>query len=68
MRHRHPWRDAGAGARTRRRIIAIDFWDKGPRYQRAMLWVIVTLWVLLMVPGTYFMLLHTAESLFGSTP
>lgn len=50
------------------RVIAIDFWDKGPRYQRQMLWGIVALWLVLMVPGAYFMLLHTIESLFGSTP
>jgi succinate dehydrogenase / fumarate reductase cytochrome b subunit len=28
---------------------------------------IVVVWVLLMVPGTYFMLQHTVEALFGST-
>lgn len=50
------------------RIIAIDFWDKGAKYQRQMLWAIIALWVILMVPGTYFMTLHTIESLFGSTP
>ena len=49
------------------RIIAIDFWDKGPRHQRSMLWGIVIFWALLMIPGAYFMLLHTVESLFGST-
>jgi len=50
------------------RVIAIDFWDKGPRYQKGMLWGILTFWVLLMLPGTYFMLTPTIESLFGSTP
>jgi succinate dehydrogenase / fumarate reductase, cytochrome b subunit len=50
------------------RIIAIDFWDKGPKYQRSMLWTIVLLWLLLMIPGAYFMMIHTIESLFGSTP
>ncbi len=48
------------------RVIAIDFWDRGPRLQRAMLWTIVAFWLVLMVPATYFMLLHTVESLFGS--
>ena len=32
-----------------------------------MTWVIVGIWVVLMVPGAYFMLIHTVESLFGST-
>jgi len=48
------------------RVIAIDFWDKGPKFQRPILWSIVGLWLVLMVPAVYFMLLHTIESLFGS--
>ena len=50
------------------RIIAVDFCAQGPRYQRQMLWGIVGLWLLVMVPGAYFMMMHTAEALFGSTP
>ncbi|MBU6312781.1 MAG: succinate dehydrogenase, cytochrome b556 subunit [Actinomycetales bacterium] len=50
------------------RIIAVDFWAKGPRYQKQMLWVVVGIWVVVMVPGTYFMLKHTVEALFGTTP
>lgn len=49
------------------RIVLVDFWAKGPRYQKQMLWAVVGVWVLLMVPGTYFMMLHTIEYLFGST-
>lgn len=49
------------------RIILVDFWSKGPRLQRQMTWAIVGIWVVLMIPGTYFMLVHTVESLFGST-
>lgn len=49
------------------RVVLVDFWSKGPRYQKQMLWGVVAVWVLLMVPGTYFMLIHTIESLFGST-
>ena len=48
------------------RVILVDFWAKGPRYQRQMTWVIGTVWVVLMVPGMFFMLKHTAETLFGS--
>jgi succinate dehydrogenase / fumarate reductase cytochrome b subunit len=47
------------------RIILVDFWSKGPRYQKQMLWGIVGLWVALMIPGTYFMMIHTIEKLFG---
>jgi len=47
------------------RIIAIDFWSKGPQHHAAMLWSIVAVWMLLMVPGVYFMLEHTVASIFG---
>jgi succinate dehydrogenase / fumarate reductase, cytochrome b subunit len=50
------------------RIIAVDFWSQGPRYQKQMLWGIIGLWVLVMIPGTYFMMIHTVEAMFGSTP
>jgi succinate dehydrogenase / fumarate reductase cytochrome b subunit len=48
------------------RVMLIDFWDKGVRYQREMTWAIVTVFVVVMVPGAIFMLKHTFESLFGS--
>ena len=48
------------------RIMLIDFWAKGPRVQRQMLWIVVGIWVALMIPGVFFMLKHTAEVLFGS--
>ncbi|MEC7590230.1 MAG: succinate dehydrogenase, cytochrome b556 subunit [Actinomycetota bacterium] len=50
------------------RVILVDFWSRGPRYQRAMTWVIAGIWLVVMIPGTYRMLTHTAEALFGSTP
>lgn len=49
------------------RIILVDFWAEGPRHQKGMFRGIVVVWLLLMVPGTYFMLKHTIEALFGST-
>jgi succinate dehydrogenase / fumarate reductase, cytochrome b subunit len=48
------------------RIIAIDFWRKGTRYQRQMLYAEVTLFVILMVPAAFFMLRHTFLTLFGT--
>lgn len=48
------------------RIILVDFWAAGPRHQKAMFRGLVALWVLLMIPGAYFMLRHTASVLFGS--
>ena len=48
------------------RIIAIDFWEKGPRYQRQMTVAVLAVFLLVMVPGSYFMLEHTVRALFGS--
>jgi len=48
------------------RIILVDFWAKGPRYQKQMTWALGTLWIVLMLPGTFFMLKHTVEAIFGS--
>ncbi|MEO5778757.1 succinate dehydrogenase, cytochrome b556 subunit [Arthrobacter oryzae] len=31
------------------RIIAVDFWKKGAKYQRQMLWAVLALWVVVMV-------------------
>jgi succinate dehydrogenase / fumarate reductase cytochrome b subunit len=50
------------------RIIAVDFWAKGPRFHKQMLWVVLGIWIVVMVPGTYFMVKHTVEAIFGSTP
>ncbi|WP_084612169.1 succinate dehydrogenase, cytochrome b556 subunit [Thermocrispum municipale] len=47
------------------RVMLVDFWSKGPRYQRQMLWGIVVIWLLVMIPGTYFMLERTISELFG---
>jgi succinate dehydrogenase / fumarate reductase cytochrome b subunit len=49
------------------RVVAIDFWARGPRYQRQMTWVVAGLWLFVMIPGTYYMMKHTVEALFGAT-
>jgi succinate dehydrogenase / fumarate reductase cytochrome b subunit len=48
------------------RIMLIDFWSSGAKYQKQMLAAVVTIWVVVMVPGAYFMLEHAAKQLFGS--
>lgn len=48
------------------RVLLIDFWSKGVRLQRQMLYVVMVLFVVLMAPATYFMMRHTVETLFGS--
>ena len=48
------------------RIIAVDFWSRGARLQRQLLWLIVLVWLAVMVPGAFFMLKHSVEQVFGS--
>ena len=48
------------------RIIAIYFWEKGARYQKQMSIAVVTVFVVVMGPGAYFMLERTVRDLFGS--
>jgi succinate dehydrogenase / fumarate reductase cytochrome b subunit len=40
------------------RIILVDFWSQGPRYQRQMLWGVVGLFVVLFVPFAVRHLMH----------
>ena len=47
------------------RVMLIDFWANGARYQRPMLWIILIIWFVVMVPGVYFMMKHTVSNLFG---
>ena len=49
------------------RVMAIDFWEKGPRYQRQITYVVVGLFVVLMADATTRMIMHTVRDLFGST-
>ncbi|HEX3778073.1 MAG TPA: succinate dehydrogenase, cytochrome b556 subunit [Pseudonocardiaceae bacterium] len=48
------------------RLMLVDFWSKGPKVQRVMLWVIIVVWVVVMIPSAYFMLQYNVEKLFGS--
>ena len=43
------------------RIILVDFWSQGPRFQKQMLWVILALWALVAIPaiGRMFFYLFT---------
>ena len=40
------------------RVILIDFWAQGTRYQRVMLWTIGIVWLLVMVPATVVVGIH----------
>lgn len=47
------------------RVMLVDFWAKGPQYQKPMLWTLLGVWLLVMIPGTYFMLERTISTMFG---
>lgn len=48
------------------RVIAVDFWSKGARNQKRMLWAVMTVWIILMAAAFYPVLQHTLRELFGS--
>ncbi|MCM3263770.1 succinate dehydrogenase, cytochrome b556 subunit [Streptomyces thermoviolaceus] len=48
------------------RVIAVDFWAKGARYQKPMLWTVVVVWIVLMLGAIYPVLGHAARVVFGS--
>ena len=48
------------------RIMAIDFWEKGPRYQKQMTFAILAIFVPVMGLGAYEMLSRTVHQMFGS--
>ncbi len=48
------------------RVMAIDFWEKGTRHQRSMLWTVVALWTVLMAGFAYPMTKHTIDAIFGT--
>ena len=48
------------------RVVMIDFWKHGARYQRQMLWAVLAVWFVLMAGFLYPMTEHTWGILFGS--
>jgi succinate dehydrogenase / fumarate reductase cytochrome b subunit len=47
------------------RIIAVDFWAKGPKYQKRMLWTVVGVWAALMAGMLYPITAHSWHTIFG---
>lgn len=47
------------------RVIAIDFWKRGPRFQRQMLWTVVGVWAVVMAGAVYPVTRETWRILFG---
>ena len=48
------------------RVMALDFWEKGTRYQKQMAYAVVAVTVGIMVPGAWIMMQHTLAEMFGS--
>jgi succinate dehydrogenase / fumarate reductase cytochrome b subunit len=43
------------------RVILIDFWAKGPRYQRQMLWVVIGVFLAVFIPALGMIGMHMVE-------
>lgn len=43
------------------RVILIDFWSEGPRYQRLMFWLVGVVFLLLMVPAGVVTVIHMMD-------
>ena len=43
------------------RVILIDFWQHGPKYQRLMLWIVAGVWLAVMIPALGVLGMHMAE-------
>lgn len=43
------------------RVILIDFWSEGPRYQKVMFWIVGVVFLLLMVPAGVVTGIHIME-------
>ena len=43
------------------RVILVDFWEKGPRYQRLMLWIVIGVFLAVMIPALGVLGMHMAE-------
>ena len=43
------------------RLMLIDFWQHGPKYQRLMLWVVAGVWLAVFIPALGVIGMHMAE-------
>ena len=47
------------------RVMAIDFWEKGPRYQKQMTYVVLGVFVVALGAAAPRMVMHTIQDIFG---
>lgn len=48
------------------RVMLIDFWEQGTRYQRQMLYAMMAIFVGIMIPTSYYSMRETVLELFGT--
>jgi succinate dehydrogenase / fumarate reductase, cytochrome b subunit len=48
------------------RVVAVDFWSKGAKYQKQMLYTVLGIWFVLMAGAFWPVLSHAFHELFGS--
>ncbi|MEU5848783.1 succinate dehydrogenase, cytochrome b556 subunit [Saccharopolyspora shandongensis] len=47
------------------RVMLVDFWAKGTKYQKPMLWTVVVLWLVLIIPAAISLISRALTELFG---
>ncbi|MGW1677008.1 succinate dehydrogenase, cytochrome b556 subunit [Saccharopolyspora sp. NPDC002376] len=47
------------------RVMLVDFWAKGTKYQKPMLWTVLVLWLVLIVPAAISLLSRAVNEFFG---
>ncbi|MFI0467908.1 succinate dehydrogenase, cytochrome b556 subunit [Saccharopolyspora sp. 5N102] len=47
------------------RVMLVDFWAKGTKYQKPMLWTVMVLWLVLIIPAAISLISRAVTELFG---
>ncbi|WP_190821069.1 succinate dehydrogenase, cytochrome b556 subunit [Saccharopolyspora pogona] len=47
------------------RVMLVDFWAKGTKYQKPMLWTVVALWLVLIIPAAISLISRAVTEVFG---
>lgn len=47
------------------RVMLVDFWSNGPKYQKPMLWTVVVLWLVLIIPASINLIGKAITELLG---
>ncbi|GAB2758700.1 succinate dehydrogenase, cytochrome b556 subunit [Salinifilum aidingensis] len=47
------------------RVMLVDFWSRGAKYQRPMLWTVLVLWLVLIIPAAISLLSRAVTEFLG---